>query len=215
MIDDSINYDYIIRYLRDLLPKREGLPYELEQFAKEYGVPISQPETMKFLEVLICLGRVKTVLEVGCAIGYSAINFCLAGAEKVDTVELSPDAARVARKNFETAGLSHRITLFEGDAKEILPTLTGAYDMIFMDAAKAQYQEFFPHCMRLLKKGGLLVSDNVLYKGMTATDELVERRKITIVKRLRGYLTMLSEHEELETSVLPLGDGVALSYKKI
>ncbi len=213
MIDDSINYEYIIRYLRDLLPKREGLSLRMEQFAKEYGVPISQPETMKLLEVLIRLGRVDSVLEVGCAIGYSAIHFCLAGASRVDTVELSPEAARVARQNFAQAGLSQAITLLEGDAREILPTLNGEYDMIFMDAAKAQYQEFFPHCMRLLKKGGLLVSDNVLYKGMIATDELVLRRKITIVKRLRQYLSMLSSHEELETTVLPIGDGVALSYK--
>ena len=131
-----------------------------------------------------------------------------------DTIEISEDAARVARENFKQAGLEDKITLHFGDAKEVLPTLEGQYDMIFMDAAKAQYGNFFPHCMRLLKPGGLLVSDNVLYKGMTATDELLERRKITIVKRLRNYLEMLSNHPELETSVLPVGDGVALSYKK-
>lgn len=214
MIDDSVNYEYIIRYLRDLLPKRNGIMGELEAFAKEYQVPISQPETMKLLEVLIRLGRVQSVLEVGCAIGYSAIGMAEAGCEKIDTIEISADAARVARANFEKAGLSNRIRLFEGDAKEVLPTLSGSYDMIFMDAAKAQYQGFFPHCMRLLKTGGLLVSDNVLYKGMTATDELLQHRKITIVKRLRQYLTMISQMPELETSVLPLGDGVALSVKK-
>lgn len=214
MIDDSINYEYIIRYLRDLLPKREGLLGEMERFAKEYQVPISQPETMKLLEVLIRLGRIRSVLEVGCAIGYSAICMAEAGCDRVDTVELSPDAARVAGENFKRAGLSERIHLYEGDAKEILPGLSGQYDMIFMDAAKAQYQEFFPHCMRLLKPGGLLVSDNVLYKGMTATDELVQRRKITIVKRLRNYLAMISASPELETTVIPIGDGVALSYKK-
>lgn len=214
MIDDSINYEYIIRYLRDLLPQREGLQGEMEAFAKEYEVPISQPETMKLLEVLIRLGRIQSVLEVGCAIGYSAICMAEAGCERIDTVEISPDAARVARCNFEKAGLKERITLYEGDAKDVLPTLKGEYDMIFMDAAKAQYQEFFPHCMRLLKSGGLLVSDNVLYKGMTATDELVQRRKITIVKRLRNYLSMISSVPELETTVIPIGDGVALSYKK-
>ena len=214
MIDDSINYEYIIRYLRDLLPKREGLQGEMESFAKEYEVPISQPETMKLLEVLIRLGRIQSVLEVGCAIGYSAICMAEAGCERIDTVEISLDAARVAKGNFEKAGLDRRITLYEGDAKDVLPTLKGEYDMIFMDAAKAQYQEFFPHCMRLLKSGGLLVSDNVLYKGMTATDELVQRRKITIVKRLRNYLSMISSMPELETTVIPIGDGVALSYKK-
>lgn len=214
MIDDTINYEYIIRYLRDLLPKREGVQGELEAYAKEYGVPISQPETMKLLEVLIRLGNIKTVLEVGCAIGYSAICMIGAGCEKVDTIELSPDAVRVAKQNFVKAGVEDKVQLFAGDAKEVLPTLNGTYDMIFMDAAKAQYGDFFPHCMRLLKPGGVLISDNVLYKGMTATDELVQRRKITIVKRLRAYLEMLSANPELETSVLPVGDGVAISYKK-
>lgn len=214
MIDDSVNYEYIIRYLRDLLPKRSGLIGEMEAFAKAHQVPISQPETMKLLEVLIRLGRVQSILEVGCAIGYSAICMAEAGCTHIDTVEISADAARVARANFEKAGITPRIQLYEGDAKEVLPTLNGSYDMIFMDAAKAQYQEFFPHCMRLLKMGGLLVSDNVLYKGMTATDELLQHRKITIVKRLRQYLTMISNMPELETSVLPVGDGVALSVKK-
>lgn len=214
MVDDSINYEYIIRYLRDLLPKRSGLAGEMEEFAKAYDVPISQPETMKLLEVLIRVGRIESVLEIGCAIGYSAICMAEAGCKKIDTVEISPEAARVARENFQKAGFDDRITLHFGDAKEVLPTLSGPYDMIFMDAAKAQYGNFFPHCMRLLKPGGLLISDNVLYKGMTATDELLQRRKITIVKRLRAYLEMLSHHPELETSVLPVGDGVALSYKK-
>lgn len=214
MIDDSINYEYIIRYLRDLLPKRDGIMGELEVFAKEYDVPISQPETMKLLEVLVRLGKIRSVLEIGCAIGYSAIGMALAGAETVTTVEISDDAARVARENFQKVGLDNRITLHHGDAKDVLPTLDGTYDMIFLDAAKAQYGNFFPHCLRLLKPGGLLVSDNVLYKGMTATDELVQHRKITIVKRLRQYLTDLSNMENLETSVLPVGDGVALSYKK-
>ena len=214
MIDDSVNYEYIIRYLRDLLPKKEGLLGELEDFAKEYSVPISQPETMRLLEVLIRIGRIKSVLEVGCAIGYSAICMINAGCEKIDTIELSADAARVAKENFKKAGMEDKINLHFGDAKDVLPQMEGEYDMIFMDAAKAQYQEFFPNCMRLLKSGGVLVSDNVLYKGMTATDELVVRRKITIVKRLRKYLEMISSIPELETTILPIGDGVAISYKK-
>ncbi len=213
MIDDNINHEYIIRYLRGLLPKREGIAGELEAFAKEYDVPISQPESMKLLEVLIRIGNIKSVLEVGCAIGYSAICMIQAGCEKIDTIEISEDAARVARENFKKAGFEDKITLHFGDAKEVLPKMSGTYDMIFIDAAKGQYQEFFPHCMRMLKKGGLLVSDNVLYKGMTATDELVLHRKITIVKRLRKYLEMLSRADYLETTVLPIGDGVALSYK--
>lgn len=213
MIDDNISHEYIIRYLRDLLPKRGGLTGEMEQYAKAHSVPISQPETMKLLEVLIRLGRIRSVLEIGCAIGYSAVCMAQAGCTRIDTIEISDEAARAAQANFEKAGLSDVIHLHLGDAKELLPRMAGPYDMIFMDAAKAQYHEFFPHCMRMLKTGGILVSDNVLYKGMTATDELVQRRKITIVKRLRQYLSMLSAHPELDTSVLPVGDGVALSIK--
>lgn len=213
MIDDNINHEYIIRYLRDLLPKRTGLLGELEKYAKENEVPISQPESMKFLEFLIRMGGMQSVLEVGCAIGYSAIVMAEAGCERIDTIEISPAMAELAMANIEKAGLSDRITVHLGDGREVLPTLDGTYDLIFVDAAKGQYQAFFPECMRLLKPGGILVSDNVLYKGMTATDELVQHRKITIVKRLREYLIMLSNHPELETTVVPIGDGVALSYK--
>ena len=133
MIDDNINYEYIIRYLRDLLPERKGLSKELEQYAKEHSVPISQPETMKLLEVLIRCGSVERVLEIGCAIGYSAICMAQAGCTHIDTIEISPEAAEIARSNFKKAGLSEVITLHLGDAKEVLPQMEGTYDMIFMD----------------------------------------------------------------------------------
>jgi predicted O-methyltransferase YrrM len=100
-----------------------------------------------------------------------------------------------------------------GDASEVLKCLDKQYDFILLDAAKGQYGEFLPECLRMLKKGGLLFSDNVLYKGMIANDELVVRRKKTIVKRMRDYLTQICNSSELETSLLPVGDGVALSYK--
>lgn len=213
MIDDNINYEYIIRYIRGSLKKSSGLIEEMEAFAKRYEVPISQPETIKLIEVLIKLGRISNILEVGSAIGYSAIRMAGAGANHIDTIEINPDAVRVARENIEKAKLGDNINVIYGDAKEVLPTMDGEYDMIFVDASKGQYNEFFPNCMRMLKTGGLLVSDNVLYKGMIATDELVERRKITIVRRLRAYIDMLCSHPELETDILPLGDGVALSIK--
>lgn len=214
MIDDNINHAYIIRYLRDLIPARKGLLKEMEDYANKHEVPISQPETIRLLEFLTALTGAENILEVGCAIGYSAICMVKAGAKHVDTIEVSEEMAAKAKENFKKADLADQICLFVGDAKTILPTLNSRYDLIFIDAAKAQYNEFFPHCMRMLKPGGLLVSDNVLYKGMTATDELMQRRKITIIKRLRNYLSMLSSHEELSTSVLPVGDGVALSLRK-
>lgn len=218
MIDDSVNYDYIIRYIRDVIPESDGFLKELEDFAVENQVPISQPETIKLIEVLIRFGRCERILEVGSAIGYSAIRMIGAGAVTVDTIELNHEAAAFAEKNFTRAGLLDRINLLEGDANDILPDLAqnkdNKYDMIFIDAAKAQYNSFFGPCFSMLRHGGLLVSDNVLYKGMTATDDLVLHRKRTIVKRLREYIKMLCEHKSLETAVLPLGDGVALSIKR-
>ncbi len=213
MIDDNINYDYIIRYIRSTLKQSEGMLARMEAFAKEHDVPISQPETIKLIELLIRLGKTERVLEVGAAIGYSAIRMANAGAGHIDTIEINPDAARVAKANIEEAGLKDRINLIEGDAKEVLPTLNGEYDMIFIDAAKAQYGEFFNHSMRMLKKGGILISDNILYKGMTATDELLLHRKRTIVKRLREYVSMLCSNPKLDTDILPMGDGIALSIK--
>ena len=213
MIDDNINYEYIIRYIRRTLKPSAGYIKELEEFAKVNSVPISQPETIKLIELLIKIGNVKNVLEVGTAIGYSAIRMAESGAEHIDTIEINPDAVAYAKKSIYHMKLEDKINVIEGDAKEVLADMSGEYDLIFIDAAKAQYNEFFKHCMRMLRRGGILFSDNILYKGMTATDELVKHRKITIVKRLRKYVDMLCEIPELETDILPLGDGVAISVK--
>ncbi len=218
MIDDSINHEYIIRYIRDVLPERGGLLAELEKFAAEREVPISQPETIRLIEVLIRLGGIKNILEVGTAIGYSAARMARVAPDiTVDTVEINPEAAAYARRVFERAGVSGRVTLFEGDAADILPKLRSEgreYDMIFVDAAKAQYGSFFESCRDMLRPGGLLISDNILYKGMTATDELVLHRKRTIVKRLREYVDMLCRDKNFDTAIIPIGDGMALSVKK-
>lgn len=214
--EDNINYEYIIRYLRDTIPERSGHIAEMEEYAKEHDVPISQPESIRFVEVLLKIARAEKVLELGTAIGYSAIRMTNACGADIVTVELSDEMADVAEKNFEIAGVSEKVTLLRGDAREVVANMPGEeiFDVIFIDAAKGQYMEFFSHCERLLKKGGILISDNVLYKGMTATDELVVRRKITIVRRLRSYLEMLKANKNFSTALLPIGDGVALSFKE-
>ncbi len=211
---DNINYDYILRYIRDTLPKSEGHLLEMEEYAKENDVPISQPESIRFLEIIIKIANAKRILEVGSAIGYSAIRMSSAAGGCVTTIELSEEMADIAEENIKKANLSDKITLIRGDGREVIPKLEGEFDLIFIDAAKGQYQEFFNEAKRLLRVGGILVSDNVLFKGMTATDELVIRRKITIVKRLREYLTMLKENEDFATALLPIGDGVAVSIRE-
>ncbi|MBO5136256.1 MAG: O-methyltransferase [Clostridia bacterium] len=213
--DDNINYEYIIRYLRDSIPERQGLLKEMEEFAHTYSVPISQPESIRFIEVLLKIKPAEKILEVGTAIGYSAIIMAEASRGEVTTIELSDDAYRKANEFISRSDVADKINVIHGDANEILPTLDGSFDFIFVDAAKGQYMEFLPHCMRLLKKGGVLVSDNILYKGMTATDELLTHRKITIVKRLRSYIETLKESKELSTAIIPIGDGIALSFKEV
>lgn len=211
---DNINYDYILRYIRATIPQSHGLLKEMEEYAAENSVPISQPECMRFLEVIIKIANAKKILEIGSAIGYSAIRMSRASGGEVTTIELSDEMAELAAKNIEKAGLSDKITLIKGDARQVLPTLSGEFDLIFVDAAKGHYAEFFSESRRLLKKGGIMVSDNVLYKGMTATDELLVHRKITLVKRLRSYLEMLRDNEEFSTCLIPIGDGVALSFRE-
>ena len=211
-----INYDYINNYIRNTIRENDGILKELEDFARENHVPIIQPEVEKLLLVTGKLLKPRRILEVGTAIGYSAIvlSKVLDEGGKIDTVDRYELMIERAKNNIKRAGLEDTVNIIVGDAVEVLRCLDKKYDMIFLDAAKGQYPEFLPECLRMLNKGGLLFSDNVLYKGMVANDELVVRRKKTIVKRLRDFLSSICENEELDTSILPVGDGVALSYKK-
>lgn len=213
---DAIVYPYITDYLRKEIPERSGILKELEEYAEKNSVPIVQPETAKFLETMMCLKRPVRILEVGCAIGYSAILMAqyLADGGSITTLEWDAETCEIARANIEKAGLSDKITVVLGDAKDIIPTLTGEYDVIFLDGPKAHYIYMLNDCIRLLKKGGMLISDNILYKGMIADDEHVIRRKITIVKRLRRFISAQMQRDELETVILPLGDGVTVAVKK-
>lgn len=212
---DAIVYPYITEYLRKEIPQKSGILKELEDYAKENQVPIVQPETAQLLEVLCAVKRPQRILEVGCAIGYSAILMAqyLEEGGTITTLEWDADMAEIARENIKKAGLLDVINVIYNDAKEVIPTLTAEYDIIFLDGPKAHYIYMLNDCIRLLKKGGLLISDNVLYKGMTADDEHVIRRKITIVKRLRRFLSAQMQREELKTVILPLGDGVSVATK--
>jgi len=211
-----ISYEYINDYIRKTIKRNEGILSELEKFAEAQHVPIIQPEVARLLLVLGRLKRPRRILEVGTAIGYSAIllSDVLEPGGKIDTIERYELMADRAKENIKRAGKEDIINVILGDASEVLTCLDKKYDMIFLDAAKGQYPEFLPDCLRMLDSGGLLVSDNVLYKGMVANDELVVRRKKTIVKRLRAYLDTICNHDQLDTTILSIGDGVAISYKK-
>jgi predicted O-methyltransferase YrrM len=212
----SVNEDYITSYIRDITPQRTGQLKILEDYARENNVPIIEPEVGQLIKVLLKLHKPKEILEVGTAIGYSALLMGqnLEGDWSITTMERNPQMIEKARENFRESGLEDRIRIIEGDARETFPHLTKKYDFIFLDAAKGQYMEFLGYAKDLLKPGGLIVSDNVLYKGMVASDDLVVRRKRTIVNRLREFLEYISNMQGYTSSVLPLGDGVALTYKE-
>lgn len=210
----DINYNYIVSYLQSQIKQEDEFLKNLEDYAKKNKVPIVHPEVGRFLSILVKLKMPKRILEVGTAIGYSSLLMAKACNCEIVTVEKDEEMIDIARSNIEKAGFSQKIKVIGGDAAEVLPILTGEYDMIFMDAAKGQYIEFLPDMERLLAKNGLIVTDNVLYQGMVASDDLVIRRKITITKRLREYLTELSLGGRFETSILPLGDGLSLSLRK-
>ena len=189
----------------------------IEKEAKETNVPIIRTQVQSLLKLLLAMRKPATILEVGCAIGFSALLMSEYGPEDchITTIEKYEKRIPVARENFRRAGKEERITLLEGDAAEILQKMTGAYDMIFMDAAKGQYIHFLPDVLRLLAPGGILLSDNVLQDGNILESRFaVTRRNRTIHSRMREYLYELKLHPQLETVILPVGDGVTLSVKR-
>ena len=189
---------------------------ELEQYARETNVPVIRPQMQSFLKLLLSMKQPERILEVGTAIGFSALFMSEYGRPdgQITTIENYEKRIPIARENFRKAGKEESITLLEGDATEILKTLQEPYDMIFMDAAKGQYIHFLPDVMRLLKKGGILVSDNVLQDGdVMESRYAVTRRNRTIHSRMREYLYELKHNDQLVTDILPVGDGVTVSVK--
>jgi caffeoyl-CoA O-methyltransferase len=210
----NIVHDYIEDYIRGLLPGNEEYLKKLEEYAEENHVPIIHPEVARFLSFIIKMGKVKSILEVGTAIGYSALVMHKAAGEcRIVTIERYDKMIELASQNIKSAGLDKDITIVSGEADEILKNMDDKFDLIFLDAAKGQYLEFFPDCHRMLNPGGIIFADNVLFRGMVANNELLIRRKITIVKRMRKYLKYMSDNTEYDTSILPLGDGVSVSMK--
>lgn len=190
---------------------------QIEEEAIRTNVPIIRTDMQSFMKFLLAASQPEHILEVGTAIGFSALlmsTYAPKGCH-ITTIENYEKRIPIAKENFARGGKEEDITLLEGDAAEILPTLTESYDLIFMDAAKGQYLSFLPEVLRLLKPGGLLVSDNVLQDGdIIESRYAVTRRNRTIHSRMREYLYELKHHPELTTAILPVGDGVAVCVKQ-
>lgn len=212
----GIVQDYIVDYIRGLGGENTGILKDLENYAIKEHVPIVQKEVASFLKFMVTIQKPKKILELGTAIGYSSIlmNIASNGKSIITTIEREKDMIDIAKKNIQDYGLENMIKILEGDCLEILPKLEDKYNLIFMDAGKGHYNDFLPYCLNLLEYRGIIIADNVLFRGMVASDELVQRRKITIVKRMRSYLDILCNNKELVTSVIPIGDGIAITTRR-
>ncbi len=204
----------LVTYLQSLDSGNTPLLDAIEQEALDSYVPVIRKEMQSFLKWMMAAFRPMQILEVGTAVGFSSLLMAEYAPQgcRITTIENYEKRIPIARANFARAGRETQITLLEGDAAELLPTLTGPFDLIFMDAAKGQYIHFLPDVLRLLRTGGILISDNVLQEGdLLESHYIVERRNRTIYKRMREYLYELTHRRELVTTVLPVGDGAAVT----
>lgn len=210
-----INED-ILHYLRTEQKQLTGSLGELEELAHENGVPVIPHETVVFLQFLLKQKQPKNVLEIGTAIGFSASLMAetLGEDAKITTIDRFPVMIEKAKKNFEKLGLTDQVTLLEGDAADLLSSLEGPYDFIFMDSAKSKYITFLPECLRLLSDDGVLMVDDVFQAGtVLQTIEEIPRKNRSIHRHLNEFLEEITKSSELTSTLLPLGDGVALISK--
>lgn len=207
----------LVTYINSLDSGNTALLERIEREALQAHVPVIRKETQQFLKLLLAMKQPERILEIGTAVGFSALLmaeydpiFC-----EITTIENYAKRIPAAKANFKEAGREGQITLLEGDAQDILPALKEPFDFIFMDAAKGQYIYFLPELIRLLKRGGTLVSDNVFQDGDILESRFaVTRRNRTIHKRMREYLYEVMHHDELVSMALPVGDGLTVSSKK-
>lgn len=210
-----INED-ILHYLRTEQKQLTGSLGELEELAHENGVPVIPHETVVFLQFLLKQKQPKNVLEIGTAIGFSASLMAetLDEDAKITTIDRFPVMIEKAKKNFEKLGLTDQVTLLEGDAADLLSSLEGPYDFIFMDSAKSKYITFLPECLRLLSDDGVLMVDDVFQAGTVLQPiEEIPRKNRSIHRHLNEFLEEITKSSELTSTLLPLGDGVALISK--
>lgn len=212
MLDERIG-----TYIRSLEKPNSKVLEEIEHQAHMDQVPIIRKEMESFLRVMLEIKKPESILELGTAIGYSALFMSEYSKDtKIVTIENYEKRIPIAKENIHRMGKDDMITLLEGDAMEIMPTLKeNQFDFVFMDAAKAQYIHFLPEVLRLMKSGAILISDNILQEGdLIESRFVVRRRDRTIHKRIREYLEVIKNHPNLETTIVPLGDGITVSVKK-
>lgn len=187
----------------------------IKQKALETHIPIIMDDTLAVIEEILVDQKPKTILEIGTAVGYSAICFTklLAPNGRIDTIEREKERVEEAQANIKKVGVEEQIKIYEGDAIEILPTLKEQYDVVFIDAAKGKYPFFLKEALRMIKPYGIIFADNILYKGYVLSDYNKHKQR-TAVRNLRQYIKEVSENPNLETQILEVGDGLAVSKLK-
>ena len=187
----------------------------IKEKALEDHIPIIMDDTLEVIEKTLSENKPKRILEIGAAVGYSAICFTeyLAEGGIIETIERDEERIAEAKENFKKAEVADKVILHEGDAVEILPTLNEKYDMVFIDAAKGKYPFFLKEALRMLNKAGIIFADNILYKGYVMSDYNKHKQR-TAVRNLREYIKEVTENENLETEILEVGDGLAISKIK-
>lgn len=203
--------EYIREHLR---PESDELLCEMMEYADKNFIPVLLPESAVFLKQIVSIICPQKTLEIGTAIGYSSQIILRNGGQKLYTVEIKEEMLEKAKEYFTRASLMDRVTCFLGDASEIIPLMQGEFDFIFMDGPKTRYVDYLPHLKKMLKPGGILLCDNVLFNGMVAGDSEFQRKKATIINGLDKFLCTLRDDEELTTSILPVGDGMSLSIRR-
>ena len=188
---------------------------KIKQKALEEHIPIIMDDTLEVIEKYLKGNKPHKILEIGTAVGYSAICFTgiLAEDGQIDTIERDTERVKEAKENIKKAEVENKINIYEGDAVEILPTLKNKYDVIFIDAAKGKYPFFLKEALRMLNTNGIIFADNILYKGYVRSDYNKHKQR-TAVRNLREYIKEVNENPELETEILEVGDGLAISKKK-
>ena len=187
---------------------------KIKEYALERHIPIIMDDTLEVIDEILTKKKPEKILEIGTAVGYSAICFSeyLVQGGRIDTIERDEQRVLEARENIKKVGVEEKIKIYEGDAVEILPTLNEQYDIVFIDAAKGKYPFFLEQALRMLKPDGVILADNILYKGYVMSDYNKHKQR-TAVTHLRQYIKEITENPDLETTILEVGDGLAISKR--
>lgn len=202
------------KYLKEFKSEKDPLILEMEEFAKENKIPILHWDSSAFMEQLIKIKEPAKVLEIGTAIGYSTIKIArnLKGKNSIDTIEISKENAKTAKVFIEKSGLENKINLIMGNALRVLPQIKKKYDFIFLDADKEDYKKLFHYSLVLLKKGGVMFVDNLLWHGYAASKHVPKNYKSS-TRHIREFNKIFSSQVNLQTTILPIGDGIGLGIK--